>query len=72
MKRHPEIVLFGYLALHYECESYRIKLADGNGGYTKNPTLEAWYEVLTKLGYRISDEESRLLDGSHECFKEEK
>ena len=71
MKRHPEIVLFGYLALHYESESYRIKLADGNGSYTKNPTLEAWYEVLTKLGYRISEEEARLLDGSHECFKEE-
>lgn len=71
MKRHPEIVLLGYLALHYESESYRIKLADRNGSYTKNPTLEAWYEVLTKLGYQISDEERALLDGTHECFKEE-
>lgn len=71
MKRHPEIVLFGYLAMHYECENYRLRLAGQDGKYTKNPALETWYEVLSKLGYRISDEESRLLDGSHECFKEE-
>ena len=71
MKRHPEIVLFGYLAMHYECENYRLRLADQDGKYTKNPALETWYEVLSKLGYRISDEESWLLDGTHECFKEE-
>lgn len=71
MKRHPEIVLFGYLAMHYECENYRLRLADQDGKYTKNPACETWYETLSKLGYRISDEESRLLDGTHECFKEE-
>lgn len=71
MKRHPEIVLFSYLAMHYECENYRLRLADQDGRYTKNPALETWYEVLAKLGYRISDEETRLMDGTHECFKEE-
>ena len=71
MKRHPEIVLLVYLALNYEGDKYRIKLVDSSGKHQKNEPLEKWYETLTNLGYRISDEESRLLDGSHECFKED-
>ncbi|MBR1382310.1 MAG: ParB/RepB/Spo0J family partition protein [Ruminococcus sp.] len=72
MKRRPEIVLLGYLALNYEADVYKTKVVDKtNGKYQKNPTLETWYATLTKLGYRISDDETRLLDGTHECFKEE-
>lgn len=71
MKRHPEIVLFTYLALNYECDNYKIELVDARGQLRRNPALETWYSTLTKLGYRISDDETRLLDGSHECFKEE-
>ena len=71
IKRHPEIVLLVYLALNYEGDKYRIKLVDSSGKHQKSEPLEKWYETLTNLGYRISDEESRLLDGSHECFKEE-
>ena len=72
MKGRPEIILLGYLALNYEADSYRTKVVDTtNGKYRKNPTLETWYATLTSLGYRISDDETRLLDGTHECFKEE-
>ena len=71
IKRHPEIVLFSYLALNYESDGYKIELVDVNGTFRRNPALEKWYETLTKLGYRISDEEIKLLDGTHECFKEE-
>lgn len=71
MKRHPEIVLFAYLALNYEADKYRLKLVNQNGKHIKNPALEEWYEVLGKLGYSLSDEEKALLDGTHECFKEE-
>lgn len=28
-----------------------------------------WYEILSKLGYSISDEENKLLSGAHEEYQ---
>lgn len=37
-----------------------------------NGKKEEWYKLLENIGYSMSDDEKALLDGSHECFKEEK
>lgn len=71
MDRHPEIVLFAYIALDLESDNYTLSVVNFNGEYKSNPKLEKWYNVLEYLGYQISDEERALLDGTHECFKEE-
>lgn len=36
--------------------------------YSKNRFLELVYEFLSKLGYQISTEEQKLLDGTHELY----
>ena len=38
--------------------------------YRENPTLDATYEMLTALGYEISDDEQALRDGTHKIFRE--
>lgn len=70
MDRHPEIVLFCFVALNQE-ESYKSSVVGFNGKYQRNQKLENWYNVLEYLGYQISDEERALLNGTHECFKED-
>lgn len=39
--------------------------------YVKNSALERIYEFLGKLGYQISTEEQKLLDGTHELYEKE-
>lgn len=43
-----------------------------DGSHQRNEHLEKWYKWLRLMGYSISDEEKAMLDGTHECFKEEK
>lgn len=43
-----------------------------DGSHQRNEYLEKWYKWLGLMGYNISDEEKAMLDGTHECFKEEK
>ncbi|WP_051541084.1 ParB/RepB/Spo0J family partition protein [Ruminococcus albus] len=43
-----------------------------DGSHQRNEYLKRWYKWLGLMGYNISDEEKALLDGTHECFKEEK
>lgn len=69
--KHPEIVLFAYVALEYECDNHRISLLDMNGKYQRCTRLETWYNILEYLGYQVSDDEKALLDGTHKCFEEE-
>lgn len=43
------------------------------GEYRKNEMLERIYRFLKKIGYKMSDEEKALMDGTHELYlKEEK
>lgn len=46
-----------------ECQKYVYS-------YRENPTLDATYEMLTALGYEISDDEQALRDGTHKIFRE--
>ena len=39
-----------------------------NGGWNECPTIDRLYHYLEKLGYQISDDEKKLMDGSHELF----
>ena len=45
-----------------------------DGSYSTNNAdmLKKRYELLKDLGYEISTFEQQLLDGTHECYKEEK
>lgn len=36
--------------------------------YEENLLLKAFYELLVKMGYQISDEEKQLIDGTHPIF----
>ena len=42
-----------------------------DGSYQKNEYLEKWYKWLRLMGYNISSAEEAMLNGTHECFKEE-
>lgn len=41
---------------------------DWDGRHEENEYLDKLYELLTSLGYQMSDEEKALQDGSHELF----
>ena len=42
-----------------------------DGSYQRNEFLVKWYKWLRLMGYNISSAEEAMLDGTHECFKEE-
>lgn len=42
-----------------------------NGAYSSNEKLNYIYDFLEKLGYKISEEEQSMKNGTHELFKEE-
>lgn len=66
----PDKVLLTVIADYVEDNSICVYSWDGS--YNRNEGLEHWYRTLESIGYRISDDEKALLDGTHECFKEEK
>ena len=47
------------------------KYSDYWGDYESNKTLDAIYDLLTVLGYEMSDEEKQLQDGTHPLFQKE-
>lgn len=69
LRKSPDKVLLAVCSV--STEDCMLSAHDWYGRPEENQRLTDWYTVLTKLGYRISEEEARLLDGSHECFKEE-
>lgn len=68
LRCEPQRVMLAWL--YADNENRFFKLHDWNGYYKKCEHLERWYELLVQLGYRMSDEEKALLDGTHECFKD--
>ncbi|MBR1561607.1 MAG: ParB/RepB/Spo0J family partition protein [Ruminococcus sp.] len=68
--KKPQKVILNLMACCYEDDT-NTAVHDYFGKYRKNESLERWYRILGRLGYQISDEERALLDGTHECFKEE-
>ena len=66
----PDKVLLTVIADYVEDNDKRVYAWDGS--YSRNEGLERWYRTLESIGYSMSDEEKAMLDGTHECFKEEK
>lgn len=42
-----------------------------NGVWDECPTIDRLYYYLERLGYQISDDEKKLMDGTHELFEKE-
>ena len=70
--RWPELIL-----KFFEGETAPEKIGYVSGGSYEMPKhqehkkLDLCYEWLTQFGYRMSDEEIRLMSGEHECFGKE-
>lgn len=68
--KKPQKAMLYLLANEYEGGN-AVCCHDYFGNHIKNSKLVRWYNTLRRLGYRISDDEQALLDGTHECFKDE-
>ena len=68
VRKHPEKVMLALLFTAFDGR-YRASLHNFGGEYCKNENLERWYALLTKIGYRMSSDEVKLLAGTHDCFK---
>lgn len=69
LRRSPDKVLLA--ACSVSTEDCMLAVHDWYGHPEENQRLNDWYAVLAELGYTMSDGEKALLDGTHECFKEE-
>lgn len=69
LRKSPDKVLLAVCCV--STEDCMLAAHDWYGRPEENQRLNDWYSVLTDLGYSVSDEEKALLDGTHECFKEE-
>jgi ParB family chromosome partitioning protein len=68
--KKPQKVMLYLLANEYEGGN-TLCCHDYFGNHVKNSKLVRWYNTLRRLGYRMSSYEQALLDGTHECFKDE-
>lgn len=65
---NPHLLMVAMLRSIYEQER-KLSLTDFSGiTYKQNPRLEHWYEILKKIGYKMSSAEKSMLDGTHKCF----
>lgn len=48
-----------------------MKCGDWQNRYVAEPRMTQFYEILTDMGYQMSDAERAYLDGTHECWKDE-
>lgn len=69
LRRSPDKVLLAVCSV--STEDCNLAAHDWYGHPEENQHLNDWYAVLAELGYTMSDDEKALLDGTHECFKEE-
>lgn len=64
---HPEKALLATVYC-YDFDKEYWDYMDQTGRFEPNPSLDRVYQVLCKLGYRMSGEEKALQDGSHELY----
>lgn len=69
LRKCPDKVLLAVCSV--STEECMLTVHDWYGRPEENQRLNDWYSVLGKLGYSMSDGEKALLNGTHECFKEE-
>ncbi|CAK7002382.1 ParB/RepB/Spo0J family partition protein [Tissierella sp.] len=68
--KQPELYLLQ--ATYNMLDSINKKYFDyWNGAYSSNEELNYIYDFLEKLGYKMSEEEQAMKDGTHELFKAE-
>lgn len=71
-KQWPELML-----VMFEGDKDKKQMSFTSGGrydfpkYDRKVRLEQCYEWLTEFGYQMSDEEIRMMSGTHECYKKE-
>lgn len=54
--------------LDLDTDIYNTALRDYDGTYRPNRGMEVLYEYLCKLGYKASDEEWEMIDGTHRAY----
>ena len=54
--------------LDLDTDIYDTALRDYDGTYRPNRGMEVLYEYLCKLGYKASDEEWEMIDGTHRAY----
>lgn len=70
VREHPESLILAMLYTIFDCEyNNQWQLHDHEGRYERNPRLENWYAILTRVKYKMSSDERKLLSGTHDCFK---
>ncbi|HBR31925.1 MAG TPA: chromosome partitioning protein ParB [Clostridiales bacterium] len=62
----PEVVLF--LIVYAYSDNANAKCHDWYCKYEENEELSMLYNMLQKLGYQMSDEETAILNGTHELY----
>lgn len=67
--KQPELYLLQ--STYHMLDSASEKYFDWYDRYYSNEDLDYIYSLLQKLGYKMSEEEKQLQDGTHELFKEE-
>ncbi|CAK7083175.1 ParB/RepB/Spo0J family partition protein [Tissierella sp.] len=65
--KQPELYLLQ--ATYHQLDSTSEKYFDWNGRHESNEDLDYVYDFLQKLGYKMSEEEKQLQNGTHELFK---
>lgn len=70
----PESVMLALLATIYEnsygYSGHSVRVHDYNNSYSPNGSLQHWYDILKDVGYKMSSVEKKLMNGTHEIFRE--
>ena len=69
IEEHPEKYIYKMVLLHFGDDNRNGYVEAWNITHIENVRLTAFYELLVKMGYQMSDEEQQLRDGTHELFK---
>ncbi len=69
VKEHPEKYVWEMILLYFDDDSSEGYCNTWNGTYEENEKLTAFYDLLVKMGYQMSDTEKQLRDGTYELFE---
>lgn len=69
LKKKPELYLL--LTVYAKLDNSRETYYNWEGKYRINKSINRVYDLLTKLGYQMSEEEAALQNGTHELFNVE-
>ncbi len=70
VKKSPEKYIWIMVCLNTEDSEREVYFEYCNACHEENKTLSAFYDLLVKMGYEMSDEEKQMRDGTHPLFSE--